>query len=459
VWRRALIVAVAALVWAPGALGGSFTKTDATLTASDGVPLAYSLYVPDGTGPFPAVMLFHGLGQNRSAEDGFASALASDGYVALAPDARGHGASGGTFSLDGPREIQDVRELFGVLAARPDVDPKAIGAFGVSLGGGLVWNATAAGVPFAAIEPDITWTDLASALAPESLPKTGAIFLFANSVAGKIDPSLAALLPDLLAGRNLPPILAALRSRSSRPALASLSVPTFMLQGRTDYAFDIDQALAAYRLLRGPKRLYIGDLGHAPAANPPAEVPYVQAEQIAWFDRYLKGTPNGIDRRPPVELAASPWNGRTASYAGIPRTTSSDVDFTVRRGTLGGSGKLVLTGPPMRAGAETFGAPVLRLSLAHSTFTHLVAVLCAGPTIVSEGGTALQPGAKSATIRMISTSVPIAKGARLTVTLAGASTAKSPSNLLYPNVEPATARLTVSSAALSMPLLQKRVSP
>jgi predicted acyl esterase len=459
VLRRAIIVVAAVLLFAPGALAGSYTKTDATLTASDGVSLAYSLYVPDGTGPFPAVMLFHGLGQNRSAEDGFARALASAGYVALAPDARGHGASGGTFSLDGPREIQDVRELFGVLTARPDVNPKAIGAFGVSLGGGLVWNATAAGVPFAAIEPDITWTDLGSALVPQGLPKTGAIFLFANSVAGKIDPSLAPLLPDLLAGRNLAPILAALASRSSRPALGAISVPTFMLQGRTDYAFDIDQAVAAYRLLKGPKRLYVGDLGHPPAANPPAEVPYVQTEQIAWFDRWLKGVPNGIDARPPVELAASPWNGTTASYAGIPATTSSSVDFTIRRGTLGGSGKLVLAAPPGGKAVETFGAPVLKLQLKRSTFTHLVAVLSAGSTIVSEGGTALKPGATSATIRMISTSVPVAKGSRLTLTLAGASTAQNPANLLYPNVEPPTAHLTVTSAALSLPLLPKRISP
>ena len=72
--RRALIgTLAAALLWAPGAL--AITKTDATLTASDGVTLAYSLYVPDGTGPFPAVMLFHGLGQTRAAEDSFARAL------------------------------------------------------------------------------------------------------------------------------------------------------------------------------------------------------------------------------------------------------------------------------------------------------------------------------------------------------------------------------------------------
>jgi pimeloyl-ACP methyl ester carboxylesterase len=450
--RRALIgVVAAALLWAPAAL--AITKTDATLTADDGVTIAYSLYLPDGHGPFPAVMLFHGLGQTRASEDGFARALAEAGYVALAPDARGHGQTGGTFSLDGPREIQDVRELYAMLTARPDVNGK-VGAFGVSLGGGLVWNATAAGVPFAAIEPDITWTNLATALVPQGLPKTGAIFLFANSVAGRLDPAFVPLLPDLLAGRNLTPVLDLLRARSSIGALGSLGVPTFMLQGRTDYAFDIDQATAAYRVLKGPKRLYIGDLGHAPAANPPAEIPYVQAEQIAWFDRFLKGTQNGIDKRPPVELAASPWNGTTRSFAGLPRPARSfGVDYRTKHGTFTGSGKLVLRGPALRSPVETFGAPVVKLSLAHSTFTHVVAVLSAGTTIVSEGGTALKRGATSATIKLISTSVPIPKGARLTLTLAGASTAQSPANLLYPNVEPPSARMTVRSATAELPLL------
>ena len=456
-WAISLVCA-AALCWAPGALAGTFTKTDATLAADDGVSLAYSLYVPDGQGPFPAVMLFHGLGQTRASEDGYAQALASAGYVALAPDARGHGQSGGLFSLDGPREIQDVRELFATLTARKDVIASKVGAFGVSLGGGIVWNAAVAGVPFAALEPVITWTDLDQALVPQGLPKTGAIFLFASSVAGKIDPALAPLLPDLLAGRNLGPIEAALVARSSRPKLATLSTPTFLIQGRTDYAFDIDQAVAGYRLLTGPKRLYIGDLGHSPAANPPAELPHLQSEQIAWFDKYLKGAP--VDLGKPVELAASPWNGRTQSYADVPAPTSrAGLDFRLR-GSIAGTGKLVVRGPALPGGnAETFGAPVLTLKLgAGTTFPHVIAVLTAGSAIVSEGGTTLKPGAQTVRIKMIATSVPIPAGTRLTLTIAGASTAQTPANLLYPNVVPASTRLTLIGGSLALPLLRTPIS-
>ena len=69
-------------------------------------------------------------------------------------------------------------------------------------------------------------------------------------------------------------------------------------QGRRDFAFDADQALAAYRLLKGPKRLYLGDFGHSPAKNPPEEFDHAAVEVRMWFDRFLKGIPNGIDKEP-----------------------------------------------------------------------------------------------------------------------------------------------------------------
>ena len=104
------------------------------------------------------------------------------GYAALTFDARGHGQSEGLVSIDGPREIQDVRELFGWLAAQPGVNGQRIGAFGYSYGGGAIWRATAEGVPFAAIEPAITWTDLYSALLPQDLARSGVLLGFWQSI-------------------------------------------------------------------------------------------------------------------------------------------------------------------------------------------------------------------------------------------------------------------------------------
>ncbi|MDQ5820493.1 MAG: alpha/beta hydrolase [Actinomycetota bacterium] len=465
--RRCLVVlslVVLALAAAGPAAAKAFSKTDSFFTADDGVQLAVSYYEPtDLARPpagFPAVMVFHGLGGSRASVATVAETFAMSGYAVLSFDARAHGLSGGLFSLDGPRELKDIAQLYTqLLAGRPGIDAAHIGAWGLSLGGGAIWAARRAGIPFAALEPVITWTDLFGALAPQGLVKTGAVFQFSNSVAGKIDPALAPLLPDLLSNRNLAPIKQAFDARSVRTVLSTITTPTFLLQGRTDYAFDIDQAAAAFRALPVAKRLYIGDLGHAPAKNPAAEQPYYLDQCVQWFDRFLKGIPNGIDMKPPVEVAADPWNGKTASFPGLPPTRAVSVAFK-GRSTMRGDTKIVRTAKLPKGALETFGAPVVRATVAGS-FSHVVAVLAAGNTIVSEGGMALTPSTKPHTvsIKLISTAVPIPRGARLTLTLAGASTAQNPANLLYLVTLPATQRLTVSNVTVRLPVLKTRISP
>ena len=76
----------------------------------------------------------------RGTVDAIASAFANAGYSVLAYDARGHGASGGEITLAGPREVADLRALRNAFAARPEVSD-TIGAWGISYGGGQVWNA------------------------------------------------------------------------------------------------------------------------------------------------------------------------------------------------------------------------------------------------------------------------------------------------------------------------------
>ncbi len=462
-WLVLLPLVALALAAAGPAGAKAFSKTDSFFTADDGVRLGVSYYEPtDVTRPgagFPAVMVFHGIGGSRASVAAVSETFAMNGYAVLSFDARAHGLSGGLFTLDGPRELMDIGALYTkLLAARPGIDSAHIGAWGLSLGGGAVWQSALAGIPFAALEPVITWTDLYGALVPQNLVKTGAVFQFANSVAGKIDPALAPLLPDLLSNRNLAPIKEVFGTRSVRKVLPQITIPTFLLQGRTDYAFDIDQAATAFRQLPVAKRLYVGDLGHPPAKNPAAEQAYYLDECVQWFDRFLKGIPNGIDLKPPVEVAADPWNGTTKSFAGLPPTKALTVAFK-GRSTMRGDTKIVRTSKIGFARAETFGPPIVRATVSGS-FSHVVAVLTAGSTIVSEGGTALTPSTKPHTvsIKLISTAVAIPRNARLTMTLAGASTAQDPANLLYVVTVPATSRLTVGNVTVRLPLLKTRVS-
>jgi len=459
------------------ALATGFTQQETTIRMSDGVEIAASYFVPDGpvpTGGMPAVMLFHGLGESRTAQnavgislnDTAAQYLVPHGYAVLTFDIRGHGASGGTFALDGPREGQDTRELFSWLATRPGINATKIGAFGYSLGGGLVWRAAVEGVPFAAIETAVTWTDLYSALVPQSLTKSGAAALFFQSVASRVDMSISPLVDDLIASRNLAQIKALLDERSTRPRLAQLRTPTFMFQGRRDFAFGMDQAIAVYRRLPGPKRLSIVDFGHSPSSKPAAEIPHALTEGRAWFDRYLKGIPNGIDTAPPVELSPEPWTGKTYFYRSLPPVRTLSLRLGGAK-TITAEGSLVVSTPARKRALETFGTPLVRVQATLAGgWPRLVAVLTARTSdgreiVVSEGGvnTASLTGKHSFSIRLISDSTPIPRGSRFAVTLAASSAAQSPGNLLYLNLPmPAGAHVALRGVSLTVPLLRTPVS-
>jgi predicted acyl esterase len=474
--RRLLVATVIAVVLCPAgrAAAADFTKTDTKVVMSDGVSIAVSYFQPTGPPPaagWPAVVLLHGLGQTRNTSDFVnwspnsiaAQFLAPNGYAVLTYDARAHGQSGGLFTLDGPRELADFRELLSWLTTQHPVDPRHIGAYGASYGGGIVWKAAVEGFPLAAIVPAATWTDLYEALGPQGLVRAGIIVGFSQDIPrDRYGPEETALLADALADRNIPKLRAYAASRSTRAQLGSIRIPTFILQGRRDFAFDANQAIAAYKSVRGPKRLYLGDFGHAPAENPPAEFQYDAAEVKAWFDHFLKGIPNGIDKRPPIEIAPDPWRGATKSFRTLPKTRTLRFSFPARS-TLTADGKVVRTTKKV-AHVETLGTPSVSVRFSSSGYTHLVAVLSAltpagTEIVVADGGTDTTNRAGTVTIKLQNEITSIPRGSRLRVTLGARSTVQNIRNLVYliPVADGSTAR--IGRVKLIVPVLRKAVSP
>jgi predicted acyl esterase len=476
--RTFLAVGVMTLVLAGGVSAAPFSKQEVFVAMDDGVPLAATLYEPEGTPPangWPTVLLLHGLGQSRaspgvvglSPQTVAETWLAGDGYAVLTFDARAHGQSGGVSWLDGPREIEDVRSLHGWLSARPEIDRTKIGAVGLSYGGGAVWRAAVDGVPFATIVPAATWTDLASALFPNGLVKTGAA---AGFVAGlpreRMSPALLRFADGLLRNENLDGLRRFAALRSSRTLLDRLRTPVFMLQGRRDFTFDLGQAFTAYTRLRGPKRLYIGNFGHSPAANPPAEQAHYLGELRDWLDRFLKGELNGILNRRPIEIAPDPWRGKTVSYRRIPPRRALRLKLP-GVATLGPSGKAVRSvALPLRQ-LELFGAPVVALTASTtSSWDHVVAVLSARTRqgkeiVVSEGGAAtpmLSRQALTIALPLIDTTAVIPAGSRLRVTLAATSTARDATDVLYPLGVAVDARITIRAVRVTLPVLATPIS-
>jgi predicted acyl esterase len=469
--RRFFVVVSLVGAWAIAAGPAHASSTEVSLQMDDGVSLAATLHLPEGTAPpggWPAVMLFHGLAGTRASMAPIAQGfLANQGYAVLAYDARGHGASGGLVTLDGPREMADLRAAFAWLTSRADVSDTQVGAMGFSLGGGAVLRAAVEGVPFKAIVPAITWTDLYDALAPQGWPKTGAIANFLQSV-HTWEPTVYGIAQDAIRNQNVPAVKAFTAQRSSLAELKSLSTPTFFIQGRRDYAFDIAQAKAGYKAVKGPKRLYLGDLGHAPAANPAAETPHYLTEAREWFDRFLKGLPNGIDTRKPIEIASDPWNGKTTSFKTWLKTKVMTFPLKGAKRTIASTDSVVRTVKLPKKALETFGSGTVSVSVSSTTgWPHLVAVVSAltpggGETVISEGGIptpGLTGQSTRVTIRLLDDATLIPSGSRLRLTLASASTAQNIANALYLDVGmPASARVTVARATLRLPVLQKPVS-
>jgi uncharacterized protein len=105
------------------------------------------LYLPEGQGPHPAIVMAGGwcyvkeLRQPQYAEE-----FVQRGFAALVFDYRRIGASGGEprQHLDPWDQIEDYRNAISYLETRPDIDRDRIGAWGISYSGGhvLVLGAT-----------------------------------------------------------------------------------------------------------------------------------------------------------------------------------------------------------------------------------------------------------------------------------------------------------------------------
>jgi len=466
--RRIVLLAPLAVALVFAGAAPAAAPQELTITAADGTPLSCALVEPDGTAPaggWPAVMLFHGLGGKHQDMEPLATGfLAPAGFASLMCDARGHGTSGGLFGLDGPTDVADTQFLFNWLTARPEISDTQIGALGISLGGGAVWNAAVAGVPFKAIVPTITWTNLTTSLAPQGLSKSGLVTLLAQQVPlARWDPALLAAKASLITSSDMASVNALSLPRSPLTHLSSLTVPTLLLQGRHDFLFDIDQAEAAFKLLKGPKRLYLGDLGHSPGISPataPDAATY-WGETVAWFDRYLKGTQNGIDKKPPVELAHDPWDGATTSFAGLPPTKFASVALPGTTTMQSPGGKAArgarLTGGPH----ETFGDSTVTVRYSGAkNWDRLVAVLTVQGTStpISAGGVKITAANGVASIRLMNESALVPAGKRLVVTLGATSTVQSSANALYlDDVQPSSS-ITIGRETLKLSVLQKAVS-
>ena len=96
------------------------------------------VYLPEGDGPHPAVVMAHGIGGIKAGGLApFAERFRDEGFAAIAFDYRNFGGSGGQprEALSVPRQREDYSTVIGWAVEQPYIDPRQIIAWGTSFAG------------------------------------------------------------------------------------------------------------------------------------------------------------------------------------------------------------------------------------------------------------------------------------------------------------------------------------
>jgi uncharacterized protein len=238
-----------------------------------GVRLAYALDLPQGSGPFPAIVAGHGSGRTtRQQLAGFAAEWTRMGFAVLRFDKRGVGESTGTDAFVGTRDspvvfpelASDIVAGVRFLRTRPEIDKRRIGLAGWSQAGWILPDAArqlgdAAFVvlfsgPVCSVGLEMYYSDLAE-----------------NTT--RPLPEVNALLPRFTGAPGYDPL----------PTLRGLNTPALWLLGIDDRSIPIQTTLANLQTLASAGRpfewrTYEG-LGHDLS-------PRVWADVQPWIARF-----------------------------------------------------------------------------------------------------------------------------------------------------------------------------
>ncbi len=298
-------------------------ESNVFIPMADGVRLAATLYLPETAGPWPALLEAYPYRKDDVSvwPDDYRRLRDEGGYAVCRLDTRGTGSSEGV-ALDEypPGEADDLCAVIAWLAGQPWCTG-AVGMFGSSYAGFATLHAAMLGPPaLRAIVPlyatDDRYTD--------DIHYGGGIRKAAELNYPLSMVALNALPPvPALAGAGwreqwlrridaLVPWYSSLekpldgpywRHGSVRPDYGRIRVPAMIVGGWSDLYRNA--ALRLFEHLDVPKRLLMGPWSHMNPIDsiPGPRIDHVR-ELIRWFDRWLRGIENGIDREPPVVLFA-----------------------------------------------------------------------------------------------------------------------------------------------------------
>jgi uncharacterized protein len=224
-----------------------------------------------------AVILLHGVGDNRQGMMGFAELFLSNGFAVLMPDSRAQGESGGAFPTYGLKESNDVHRWFDWLVMQQH--PKCVFGMGESMGAAIILQAVKT-TPFCAIVAESSFASFRQI----AYVRVGQFFhtgTWLGKVALRPAVELAFLYGELTRGINL-------ADASPERSVVGSHVPIFLIHGLADdnIPFQQSERIRAH----DPVDIVLWEVplaGHCGAVN--AAGPEFDTRVLGWFTSHDRG--------------------------------------------------------------------------------------------------------------------------------------------------------------------------
>ena len=201
--------------------------TPVAIQAADGVELRGWYSVPENQNG-QAVILLHGIGDNRGGVAGYGETFLREGYRILLPDSRAHGESGGTVATYGLLESDDIHRWVSWLYER---GANCVDGFGESMGAALVLESLGSEPRFCAVVADSAFSDFRSVAYDREGYFVGAGRLGMEGIFGRTIGLLPAELALLYARWRYG---VDLRRANPADAVRSSAVPVLLIHGEED---------------------------------------------------------------------------------------------------------------------------------------------------------------------------------------------------------------------------------
>ncbi|MFI8993572.1 alpha/beta fold hydrolase [Streptomyces sp. NPDC053542] len=350
---------------APAAATAPATVKFVDIEGAGGITLKANVFTPgdaDGSRKYPVIVLPTSWGMPQVEYVAQAKKLADSGYIVVGYNSRGFWQSGGNIETAGPQDVADARKVVDWALAHTPADPAKVGMGGVSYGAGISLLASAFDPRIKAVAALSGWADLIDSIYSGRTQHAQAAGLLAGAgeLTGRPSAELRTIMKDFL-GSNLDKedeMIAWGKKRSPATYLDRINAngAAIMLGNAWgDSIFPPNQYADFFEKLKGPKRLEFRPGDHATAeATGLLGLPNdTWTDTKRWFDHYLKGADNGVDRESPVRLKSR----STGAYEGY--ASWKAVPSDERRIPLNGTHAIATDGDSGANGGTIFLSSML----------------------------------------------------------------------------------------------------